>query len=223
MCLLAYLCLALVALMAGDSYLIEEAVELADDSGDLLGQVAGVHDCGTASGGRGSSMAHAPKIEVGNVQARNVGSRRAKRHDGRPVARMEGKKARGRWKWCAPQLHVGDRRRRCLETMFVCCARARRREMLRWRRERYGRSCGLAVSTVVVVGVLGFILVPGLPAIAMATCCLSENWEHTGFSNRSRRRPVPHAPFEWNIEIYLSKYNKNCHLHIGRDREEWVP
>jgi hypothetical protein len=32
--------------MAGDSDLVEQAMELADDGGDLLGQVAGVHDVG---------------------------------------------------------------------------------------------------------------------------------------------------------------------------------
>lgn len=37
--------------MAGDSYLIEEAVQLADNGGDLLCEVAGVHgDCRPASG-----------------------------------------------------------------------------------------------------------------------------------------------------------------------------
>jgi hypothetical protein len=36
--------------MAGDSYLVEEAMQLADDGGDLLREVAGVHgDCRPAS------------------------------------------------------------------------------------------------------------------------------------------------------------------------------
>ena len=46
-----YLCLARVTLMIGDSYLVEEAVQLADNGGDLLSEVAGVHDgCRPASG-----------------------------------------------------------------------------------------------------------------------------------------------------------------------------
>lgn len=40
-----YLCLARVPLMAGDANLVEQAMQLADNSRDLLGQVAGVHDC----------------------------------------------------------------------------------------------------------------------------------------------------------------------------------
>jgi hypothetical protein len=37
--------------MAGDADLVEQAVQLADDGGDLLGEVAGVHvGCGPASG-----------------------------------------------------------------------------------------------------------------------------------------------------------------------------
>lgn len=37
--------------MAGHAYLVEEAVQLADDGGDLLSEVAGVHGgCRPASG-----------------------------------------------------------------------------------------------------------------------------------------------------------------------------
>ena len=53
----AHLCLARVALMAGHANLIEQAVQLADDGGDLLGEVAGVHGgCRPASA---SSFAYA--------------------------------------------------------------------------------------------------------------------------------------------------------------------
>lgn len=46
-----YLCLARIALMAGHSNLIKQAVQLADDGGDLLSEVAGVHvGCRPASG-----------------------------------------------------------------------------------------------------------------------------------------------------------------------------
>jgi hypothetical protein len=45
-----YLCLARVSLMAGDTNVVEQTVQLADDGGDLLGQVAGVHGvCSAAS------------------------------------------------------------------------------------------------------------------------------------------------------------------------------
>jgi hypothetical protein len=50
---ISYLCLARVALMAGDPDLVEEAVQLADDGRDLLGEVARVHGgdcCRPASG-----------------------------------------------------------------------------------------------------------------------------------------------------------------------------
>jgi hypothetical protein len=47
---LLYLCLARVALMAGHTDLVEQAVQLADDGRDLLGEVARVHgDCRPAS------------------------------------------------------------------------------------------------------------------------------------------------------------------------------
>lgn len=39
----AYLCLARVALMAGNTNLIEQVVQLADDGRDLLREIAGVH------------------------------------------------------------------------------------------------------------------------------------------------------------------------------------
>ena len=39
-----YLGLARVALMARNANLVKEAVQLADDGGDLLGEVARVHD-----------------------------------------------------------------------------------------------------------------------------------------------------------------------------------
>jgi hypothetical protein len=48
---MTHLCLTRVALMAGNADLVEQAVQLADDGGDLLGEVAGVHvGCGPASG-----------------------------------------------------------------------------------------------------------------------------------------------------------------------------
>lgn len=50
----AYLCLARVALMAGNTNLIEEVVQLADNGGDLLREIAGVHvGCRPASGVNG--------------------------------------------------------------------------------------------------------------------------------------------------------------------------
>lgn len=42
---LAHLCLARIPLMAGDANLVEQTMQLADDGGDLLGQIARVHDC----------------------------------------------------------------------------------------------------------------------------------------------------------------------------------
>ena len=38
-----HLCFARIALMAGDTNIIEQAVQLADDGRDLLGEVARVH------------------------------------------------------------------------------------------------------------------------------------------------------------------------------------
>jgi hypothetical protein len=47
---IAYLCFARVPLMAGYTNLIKQAMQLADDGGDLLGEVARVHgDCRPAS------------------------------------------------------------------------------------------------------------------------------------------------------------------------------
>jgi hypothetical protein len=47
---IAYLCLALFPVMAGDADVVEEAVQLADDGRHLLGEVASVHcDCRPAS------------------------------------------------------------------------------------------------------------------------------------------------------------------------------
>jgi hypothetical protein len=46
-----YLSFARIPLMAGHTNLVEQAVQLADDGGDLLGEVARVHgDCRPASG-----------------------------------------------------------------------------------------------------------------------------------------------------------------------------
>lgn len=40
-----YLRLSGISLMAGDAYLIKEALQLTDNSGDLRGQVIRVHGC----------------------------------------------------------------------------------------------------------------------------------------------------------------------------------
>jgi hypothetical protein len=57
--ILPHLCFTRLALMAGDANVIEQAVQLADDGGDLLGEVARVHGgCRPASEMRGSN-AHA--------------------------------------------------------------------------------------------------------------------------------------------------------------------
>lgn len=60
--------------MARYSNLIEQAVQLADDGGDLLGQVAGVHDCRACLRLRRGSIAHAQWIDggCGELQPRNV-------------------------------------------------------------------------------------------------------------------------------------------------------
>jgi hypothetical protein len=86
--------------MARDSDLIEEAVELADDGGDLLGQVAGVHDCGTCQRRWKMFNGTCTVDRSGEWPKRGMwvrGSRfAARRHDRRPVARKGRKKKRGK-------------------------------------------------------------------------------------------------------------------------------
>jgi hypothetical protein len=59
--------------MAGDADLVEQAVQLADDGGDLLGQVAGVHDCRAFHRLRRASIDHAPRTAGGEQASEECG------------------------------------------------------------------------------------------------------------------------------------------------------
>jgi hypothetical protein len=64
-----HLCFARVALMAGDANVIEQAVQLADDSRDLLSEVARVHGGCRPAREMQCSTAHAiDALPVGRIK-----------------------------------------------------------------------------------------------------------------------------------------------------------